>query len=621
MRYDGSQSRPPLKEKFVEISEALFRGEASYAKDPITFWDVYLLLPVNAQCIRQLVKTSSAEALFDAHNNLSRLFEVCLDKMNTVATGSDQTRQLHALNLLSCLFRGLFAKKRLSCFNIIHILTGIDKADAIFGNLVKSLGTLLSRQQTRTSALRLALILSAGNENVNQNTLNGTLFEIIADTESSEDQVRDAVMLFGMLSNYNKYEARNPYLNQLHSCKNNGILERIAYLFVRVFEDMIISYIELKDDEETLAKSVASYMTQWFSGPLNATGPDIDSVEALVHLPPPQSALLLVLYDLINGNPHFITILLQICKQADVNPLGALLSFASYLFQHNRNDRSFIYTRLLLLILLRLTEENSVLNYMAREESSVVVRLCRQRSPSLPRMKKPRSPLSVVLDVCLSFLKYNMRKKLDLTTYKLTFSIMHHVLCFLHKRRIQLGKLNKVWTTINWFLIKKDYHWAELWSTLMSTLHFTVLNLEDLQTREEFSTCLAMTFLSDTKSYDALFYEVIRATNEFTALAQFVHRTFVGKSQTLSFSDFSNIRLICNHFNPALEEWQASHPTHSLTPEQVLGIINENYNTLELIPMEKLDHYAPYNEIPTEMGFFCQLLRTCVSDYPPKEGQ
>ncbi|KAG0184486.1 hypothetical protein DFQ28_011068 [Apophysomyces sp. BC1034] len=437
MRYDGSQSRPPLKEKFVEISEALFRGEASYAKDPITFWDVYLLLPVNAQCIRQLVKTSSAEALFDAHNNLSRLFEVCLDKMNTVATGSDQTRQLHALNLLSCLFRGLFAKKRLSCFNIIHILTGIDKADAIFGNLVKSLGTLLSRQQTRTSALRLALILSAGNENVNQNTLNGTLFEIIADTESSEDQVRDAVMLFGMLSNYNKYEARNPYLNQLHSCKNNGILERIAYLFVRVFEDMIISYIELKDDEETLAKSVASYMTQWFSGPLNATGPDIDSVEALVHLPPPQSALLLVLYDLIN-----------------------------------------------------------------------------------------------------------------------------------------------------------DYHWAELWSTLMSTLHFTVLNLEDLQTREEFSTCLAMTFLSDTKSYDALFYEVIRATNEFTALAQF-----------------------------ALEEWQASHPTHSLTPEQVLGIINENYNTLELIPMEKLDHYAPYNEIPTEMGFFCQLLRTCVSDYPPKEGQ
>ncbi|KAG0163907.1 hypothetical protein DFQ30_010803 [Apophysomyces sp. BC1015] len=511
--------------------------------------------------------------------------------MNTVATGSDQTRQLHALNLLSCLFRGLFAKKRLSCFNIIHILTGIDKADAIFGNLVKSLGTLLSRQQTRTSALRLALILSAGNENVNQNTLNGyfmhhdlsrTLFEIIADTESSEDQVRDAVMLFGMLSNYNKYEARNPYLNQLHSCKNNGILERIAYLFVRVFEDMIISYIELKDDEETLAKSVASYMTQWFSGPLNATGPDIDSVEALVHLPPPQSALLLVLYDLINGNPHFITILLQICKQADVNPLGALLSFASYLFQHNRNDRSFIYTRLLLLILLRLTEENSVLNYMAREESSVVVRLCRQRSPSLPRMKKPRSPLSVVLD---------------------------------------LGKLNKVWTTINWFLIKKDYHWAELWSTLMSTLHFTVLNLEDLQTREEFSTCLAMTFLSDTKSYDALFYEVIRATNEFTALAQFVHRTFVGKSQTLSFSDFSNIRLICNHFNPALEEWQASHPTHSLTPEQVLGIINENYNTLELIPMEKLDHYAPYNEIPTEMGFFCQLLRTCVSDYPPKEGQ
>lgn len=53
----------------------------------------------------------------------------------------------------------------------------------------------------------------------------------------------------------------------------------------------------------------------------------------------------------------------------------------------------------------------------------------------------------------------------------------------------------------------------------------------------------------------------------------------------------------------------------------MLGIINENYNTLELVPMEKLDQFTPYNEIPGEMGYFCQLLRTCVIDYSSKVKQ
>lgn len=64
--------------------------------------------------------------------------------------------------------------------------------------------------------------------------------------------------------------------------------------------------------------------------------------------------------------------------QDKVTILTALLSFASYLFQNNRTDRTNIYSRLLLTILLRLVEENSVLNYIAREGSTASIRLCRQ---------------------------------------------------------------------------------------------------------------------------------------------------------------------------------------------------------------------------------------------------
>lgn len=45
------------------------------------------------------------------------------------------------------------------------------------------------------------------------------------------------------------------------------------------------------------------------------------------------------------------------------------------------------------------------------------------------------------------------------------------------------------------------------------------------------------------------------------------------------------------------------------------AIINENYATLDLKPVDKLDLYVSFSEIPSEMGFFRQLLRVTVIDY------
>lgn len=145
--------------------------------------------------------------------------------------------------------------------------------------------------------------------------------------------------------------------------------------------------------------------------------------------PSAQTALLLPLFDLINGNPYFINTLVNMCSKIDsessTNPeetkitmLTSLISFASYLFEHNRTDRTNIYSRLLLTILLRLTEENTVMNYIARDGSAAMVRLCRQRSPTLPLNKSSRPLFCAILDDMLLFIRHNIRKKLDLTSYK-----------------------------------------------------------------------------------------------------------------------------------------------------------------------------------------------------------
>ncbi|KAI9365850.1 hypothetical protein BD770DRAFT_377378 [Pilaira anomala] len=633
--------RPEFKEKFVEQSQDVFKGPTLYStpSECSTFWDNYLILPINATCITQLIQTKSEEALLDLQPNLSGLFLACLEKLesiNTYSSLSEKTRQKNAVVMLTVLIRNLFSKKRLSHFNIISILTGLDKADILFSKLVKSIQLHIEQPILRSTVLQLALVLSAGSDNVNQNGLNGyfmtndmsvTLFKVLAEEDTDENDIRDIVMLLGMLSNYNKYESRNPYLSYMSKCKQTKSLETIIGMYTSTLNNLRSRYIQINDDEEKFSKTVVTYMSRWFSASTPSAPSEAENLQTLSNLPSAQAALLLPLYDLININSFFIHTLVNTCTKLDLDfkddpqskatLITSLFSFASYLFQNNRTDRTSVYSRLLLTIFLRLTEENSVMNYFAKEGSAAVVRLCRQRSPPLPLIKTSRSLFCIILDNVLLFIKHNVRKKLDLSSYKLAFSVLHRTLCFISKHKIRL-----------------DYHWVELWPTLTSVLHFNALRLDDLQSRTEFTPYLGSfisvfnmcvtygeTFLSDTKSYDSLYYEIIRATQDFIKLSEYVNRSIAlvnsrgDRSPTITLNEFYNIQLICNHFKPALDEWQTNKNVKFATPEQVMAIINENYATLELKPMDKLDSYVAFNEIPAEMGFFRQVLRVAVIDY------
>lgn len=636
----SNTKRPEFREKFVEITDEVFKGTVLYNSEEqaSSFWDNYLILPVNAKCIALLMQHKSEEDLLDLQTNLSSLFLACLEKLEETDSNSksDKIRRVNAISILTIVIRNLFAKKRFTHFNIISILTGLNKADVLFSRLMKAIQLLIENIEFRTFVLQLALVLSAGSDNVNQNGLNGyfitndmsvTLFNILGEEGVNENDARDIMMLLGMLSNYNKYESRNPYLAYMQKCKQAKPLENIISIYTSLLTSLTSRYIALNDDEETLSKSIVTYMTSWFYSSAPAPPSEAENSEDLASLPSAQAALLLPLYDLINTNSYFINTLINVCTRIDeeeqkdepkVTLLTSLFSFTSYVFQNNRNDRTNFYSRLLLIIILRLMEENAILNYMARDGSAATIRICRQRSPPLPVTKSKRSVFCAVLDNMLLFIKHNIRKKLDLISYRLAFSVMHRVLAFFSKHKIRL-----------------DYHWIELWPTLTSVLHFTTLRLEDLQVREEFISYLTSfigifnmcvthgeTFLSDTKSYDSLYYEIMRATTDFIKLSDYVNRRVKprgsggkDRSPTLTVHEFHNIKLICDHFKPALDEWQAAKNVKFPTPEQVMAIINENYATLDLKPVDKLDLYVSFSEIPSEMGFFRQLLRVTVIDY------
>ncbi|CAG8688927.1 4845_t:CDS:2, partial [Dentiscutata heterogama] len=235
-------------------------------------------------------------------------------------------------------------------------------------------------------------------------------------------------------------------------------------------------------------------------------------------------------------------------------PFVDFLSFASYLVQHNRSTRTANYIKLLLFVLLILTEDVTFDSRISDESKSFYVRLCRQRQPLLPSVKNPRPLVS--------------------------------------------------------------YHWSELWHSLIGLLKFILSNYDNFQQDHSsineilipiiniINLCIVFgdSFFPDTETYDGLIYEIVRSNEVFEGLYKIVNIQDPAKPSSQKFSSFehafANINTICQHFHLKIEAWKATNRVKTLLPEQVLSIINANYDSLNLITPEKLDNYISYSEIP-----------------------
>lgn len=96
----------------------------------------------------------------------------------------DILRQINAIVALSCILRAIFTKSRFTnfSFDVVNLLTRLDKADARFASLETGIENCLQKDQSSSpdllkerykATIRLLIVLVAGNDNVNQNNLNG----------------------------------------------------------------------------------------------------------------------------------------------------------------------------------------------------------------------------------------------------------------------------------------------------------------------------------------------------------------------------------------------------------------------------------------------------------------
>ena len=78
----------------------------------------------------------------------------------------------------------------------------------------------------------------------------------------------------------------------------------------------------------------------------------------------------------------------------------------------------------------------------------------------------------------------------------------------------------------------------------------------------------------------------------------------------------SNLKAIIAHFNAKIEAYSAQHQIVTLSEEQVLEVVRNNYDSLTLKMQDNIDQFEPYDPAKSaEFEFLSKLLALIVEDY------
>ncbi|KAF9345007.1 hypothetical protein BGX26_003647 [Mortierella sp. AD094] len=552
-----------LKEKFVEIYDTFLRGQdPAQGKDPDVFWDELFLIKVNEEYLSASLRQINEDQLLAIKDRINSIFLHAVQAMRDPLP----QRRLHAMQTLTIVLGEIFRKKFHNwSFDVIHLLTGLTHADLVFRTLVQGISDILGGDEPlviKVVALRLAVALACGNDNVNKNSLNeyfmqrdifASLIKFFVMVDSM-DLAFEAMTLLGLLANYNKHEIQNPYLAHLTTLNDDSVFQKMAMVIIYTCDNMRRGYMEVMDDDEMSAVSKLTSALSYVTGMLwNPKAQDSSITDAAFGLlPDGRVTLMLVFYDLINSNKRFLHVFLnystskaattptspqakpaeQLTPETSETVLGSFLSFSSYLLQHNRTHRTTPYTHLCLIIMLILVEDPNSYPHLcniplSQDQPSVPstsglspivsVRLCRQRQPVLPMVKQARPMAAALLDVILGFLKHNMKKKLQIDCFRIAVAILFSLASRFKSLRVRL-----------------PYHWVEVWNTLQGLVKFLQSNAKVFEHHHDARDLVAETvdlvnyfvtygdlIMPDPASLYALYYEIVRSGIEpFTDLTK-----------------------------------------------------------------------------------------------------
>ncbi|KAK4185032.1 hypothetical protein QBC35DRAFT_504612 [Podospora australis] len=678
------QPRPEVfQPKIVRLYEALFKDETDNDTDSPPeksegFWKEFFLLRPDRASLRRLLDDLSANDLLSLQSQTRQLFSRAITTLKQPHGVSD----LHALDTLSTFMVSVLGKKYTNpSSDIIDVLAGLDQIDTVFTEFVGALEGLIRGGRRGASGSRGTECCPGGLGHISQNGAQGQgpeqqtgangyctytadlqqravevalavasgayqtslltyfiqrdLFPAIisciqyqssaaasTSAATTKGSITPPFMLLGLLANYNKFEFQNPYQMRLNDFVNEKVIKDIVRSVGQTCQKLRDQYVEVQEDLPE-GWTLASTLNKIGLGVIAPGGKpppkpvyDADTQKKMFsELPGQEAAVLLATYDFTHANKLFSLELVNgtPAEKGEEQPFASYISLTSYLLQHaHLSQRTTHYCHLNLMVFRLLIEDPVLCRKMCSEESKVPVRLCRQRSPYLPLVRSERVIATAVMDTMIDAINHNLRRRLDVGLYTLCVGILLRIISYMSRSRTRL-----------------QYHWADLFRSLLSLIRFLTTYASDLKGLSHINTLLdhvvnllalglsaGETFLPTPAAYDDLFYKVVE-TGE--VLVKF--RSTYGLANRAS-NSIDTLVNVSTHYKEMLADRNGAAAGKAaigkrtggqLTSLQVAEVIKQGYETLSIQAKEGLDSWEKYREAD-ERTLLKKMARAAVAD-------
>ena len=223
---------------------------------------------------------------------------------------------------------------------------------------------------------------------------------------------------------------------------------------------------------------------------------------------------------------------------------------------------------------------------------------------------------TAVLDTMIDAINHNLRRRLDVGLYTLCVGILLRIIGYMSRSRTRL-----------------QYHWADLFRSLLSLIRFLTTYANDLKGLQHIETLLdhvvnllalglssGESFLPTPAAYDDLFYKVVE-TGE--VLVKFRDTYKLANRPSNSIDTLVNVS---THYKEMLADGGGAagnakaktvaggrRSGSQLTSLQVAEVIKQGYETLSIQAKEGLDSWEKYREADERM-LLKKMARAVVGD-------
>ncbi|CAK7234635.1 hypothetical protein SBRCBS47491_009017 [Sporothrix bragantina] len=562
--------------------------------------------------------------------------------------------------------------------DVIDLLAGLDRVDAVLSDFVAALDQLLRYGKTpaiRRLAVQVALAVTAGAYQTTlltyfiQRDLFPSITKVISD---APDTSVPPFTLVGLLANYNKFEFQNPYQLRLNDFVNDQAIHTILWGVGDACRSLRTQYIDIQEDLPE-GWTLSNTLGMIGLGGSNKTPPkpvyDAETAKTVfAALPGDDAAVLLGTYDFTHANKLFCFSLVTLgarpaapaskdkgaaapqpsttsSPHSTEPPIASFISLTSYLLQHaHRSPRATLYAHLSLMVFRLLVEDPALCKRLCSsdEDARVAVRLCRQRAPHLPLVKTPRPLAASILDAMVDGITHNLRRRLDIGLYTLLVGILLRIVAHLSRTRTRLAYA----------------HWSDLFRALLGLVRFLNTYAADLRgpvsstplsaststapstSSQQLDTLvdhvvnlLALSlsageaFLPTPAAYDDLFYKVVESGEVLTKFRDtYQLNTHLGSGGRPT-NSIDTLLSVNAHYKQLLAEGAKggkggrvkglSSSSSTLTSLQVAEVIKQGYETLSIQASAGLDGWEKYREAD-ERTLLKRVARTAVADVKHK---